>query len=100
MQIEELKKARVQYESDGFYISPQPVISGDLIQRAVEGMDAVRAGEYETGAPLPSHWNPNDNPNKLCKIEMPQLANRAIMELISYSGLGQMAAAITGAQMV
>ena len=101
MQAKEFKKARAQYESDGFYISQRSIIPDELVQRAVQGMDAVRAGEYETGMPpQPSLWNPGDNSNKLCKIEMPQLANRAIMELISYSGLGKMAAAITGAQMV
>ena len=50
--------------------------------------------------PQPSPWNPGDDPGKLCKIEMPQLANRAIMDLISHPALGALAAEITGASMV
>src|SRR5437879_651900 len=93
--------ARARYERDGFLLQPEPVIPGDLIRGAVQGMDALRAGEYETGVPpQPSFWNPGDDPGKLCKIEMPQVANRAIMELIRHSPLGALAAAITGARMV
>jgi ectoine hydroxylase-related dioxygenase (phytanoyl-CoA dioxygenase family) len=64
-------------------------------------MDALRAGEYETGVPpQPSNWNPGDDPRKLCKIEMPQVANRAIRELITHPALGELAAEVTGARTV
>jgi hypothetical protein len=89
------------YERDGFLLHPEPVIPGDLVRRASEGMDALRRGEYETGVPpQPSFWNPGDDPNKLCKIEMPQVASRAIMELVSHPALGRLAAAVTGARWV
>src|SRR5437764_529973 len=59
------------------------------------------AGEYETGTPpQPSYWKPGDDPRKLCKIEMPQVANHAIMELITHPALGELAAEITGARWV
>lgn len=92
---------RARYEQDGFFIHPDPVVPADLVLRAVHGMDALRAGEYETGIPpQPSFWNPGDDPGKLCKIEMPQVANRAIRELVSHTGLGELAAEMTGARMV
>lgn len=93
--------ARSQYERDGFYLHTAPLLPGSLVQRASAGMDALRAGEYETGIPpRKSYWNPGDDPRKLCKIEMPQVADRAIMELVSHAALGEMAARITGARWV
>ena len=80
---------------------PNPLLPADLVQRASEGMDALRRGEYETGhPPCPSPWKPGDDPNRLCKIEQPQFANTAIRELVSHPALGQIAATITGATMV
>jgi hypothetical protein len=93
--------ARARYEQDGFFIHSKPLLPADLLRRAVEGMDALRAGEYEAGVPpQPSYWNPGDEPGKLCKIEMPQVASRAIHELVSHPALGELAAALTGAQRV
>lgn len=93
--------ARIRYEQDGFYVHDQPLLPQAVIDAAIQGMDAVRAGEYDTGnVPQPSPWNPGDDPTKLCKIEMPQVANRAIMNLVSHPALGQLAAEITGASMV
>jgi len=101
MQNEQHSTARRQYEADGFYIHPKPIIPDELIQRAITGMDALRAGEYETGVPpQPSYWNPGDSPQKFCKIEMPQITNRAIMELVSHPAIGKVAHEITGARMV
>jgi hypothetical protein len=90
-----------QYKTNGFYLHQKPLIPNDLIQRAIQGMDMLRLGDYETGIPpRPSYWNPGDSLQKLCKIEMPQIANRAIMELISHPEIGKLAAALTGAEMV
>ena len=101
MQTPKSSNARTTYEADGFYLFPEPIIDNVVIRRAVEGMDAVRAGKYETGTPpRPSAWNPGDDPKKLCKIEMSQIANRAIMELVSQPSIGKLAAEITGAEMV
>jgi hypothetical protein len=92
---------KTQYESDGFYLAQEPIFPPDLVRRAVEGMDAIRRGEYDTGRPpQPSPWNPGDDPNQLCKIEQPQFASRAVMELFCHPALGELAARITGASMV
>ncbi|MBM3214106.1 phytanoyl-CoA dioxygenase family protein [Candidatus Poribacteria bacterium] len=92
---------RDDYQRDGYVIHPEPVIPADVVRAASEGMDALRRGEYDTGTPpQPSYWNPGDDPDKLCKIEMPQIANRAIWELVSHPALGRLAAEVTGAQRV
>lgn len=89
-----------RYASDGFYIAPQ-VVPADAIEEAIPHMDAVRMGEYETGVPpLSRMWNVGDPPDKLCKIDMPHLADRTIHALISHPAIGQWAAAVTGASWV
>ncbi len=101
MQVKETVQAQKLYRDDGFFICPEPLIPPDLVERAVAGMDAVRAGDYDTGIPpRPSRWKPGDDPNALCKIEKPHIASRAIMELVSHPALGAMAAEITGASAV
>ena len=93
--------ARQTYEADGFYVHRQPLIPAELMSRAVAGMDAVRAGVYETGIPpQESAWNPGDDPQRLCKIEMSQVANHAIRDLVSHPRIGELAADLTGATMV
>ena len=89
------------YGRDGFYIHDAAVWPSDAVDRAVEGMDAVRRGEYDTGvSPRPSAWSPGDDPQRLCKIEKPQIANRAIMDLIKHPALGALAAEVCGAEWV
>jgi hypothetical protein len=93
--------ARARFEADGFWIHPEAVISRDRVEWATAGMDAVRAGEYDTGTPpQPSYWQPGDDPQKLGKIEMPQVASRAVMELVTDPAIGELAAAVTGAKWV
>ena len=89
------------YARDGYCIHAEPVLPREVVERARAGMDAVRSGIYDTGeAPQPSPWNPGDDESILCKIEMPQLANRAIHALVSHAALGQWAAKVTGSQWV
>ncbi len=93
--------ARAAYDRDGFHLHDTPLIDQELVNRASDGMDALRAGEYETGTPpQPSPWNPGDPADKLCKIELPHPANRSILELVSHPEIGRVAAEITGAEMV
>lgn len=93
--------AQAHYEQDGFYLQVDSLFPPDLIRRAVEGMDAIRQGEYDTGrSPEASPWKPGDSPHSLCKIEQPQFANHAVMELVSHPALGELAAALTGASLV
>ncbi len=89
------------YRRDGFYIHAAALWPLDAVDRAVAGMDAVRRGEYDTGVPpRPSAWQPGDDPTRLCKIEKPQIANRAIMDLIKHPALGALAAQVCGAEWV
>lgn len=90
-----------QYQKDGFCAIYDPVFPTGVVDTAIEGMDAIRAGEYDTGHPPEnSRWNPGDDPTALCKIEMPQFASHAIMDLVSHPALGKLAAEVTGAKMV
>jgi hypothetical protein len=101
MTTETVKSARESYDTDGYAVFASPVLPEDVIRHAADGMDALRKGEYETGIPpQPSFWNPGDDERKLCKIEMPQVANRAIRELVSHPALGELAAEVTGGRMV
>ena len=89
------------YAENGFVVFDKPVVDQDLVRRACEGMDMVRAGQFDTGSPPePSNWNPGDDPARLCKMEAPQKANYAIRELIASSEIGEHVAAVTGARMV
>ena len=101
MSTQTLSPTQVQYQTDGFYIPQDPVLPPEVVERAVAGMDAVRQGRYDTGQPpQPSRWNPGDDLNELCKIELPQQADFGIRALVSHADLGQWAARVTGARMV
>jgi len=101
MQTAERTDAKARYEKDGFFLATEPLIPRDLVEKAIQGMDAIRRGEYDTGRPpAPSMWNPGDDPTKLCKMEQPQFASRAVMKLVSHPALGEMAARISGARMI
>ncbi|HIG45053.1 MAG TPA: hypothetical protein EYQ20_01005 [candidate division Zixibacteria bacterium] len=92
---------RTRYHHDGFCILKKPVLDSDCVSAARQGMDMIRAGEYDTGTPPePSPWNPGDDRKVLCKIEQPQQASQAIRALIGSSEIGKLAATITGAKMV
>lgn len=95
------QQVRASYENEGFYIGEEPVLPAEVVAGALAGMDEVRAGRYDTGTPpQPSVWKPGDDLHKLCKIEMPQIANRAIWNLVSHQALGKLAAMLTGAERV
>lgn len=84
---------------DGFVANQTDLIPEGVVRRASEGMDAIRRGEYDTGrGPEQSQWKPGDSPNVLCKIEQPQLASKAIFEVISHPTIGKWAAAASGAK--
>ncbi len=101
MQTGLTNQARTEYEAQGYHLRTEPVVPANLVQGAVEGMDAIRAGDYDTGRPPEeSPWNPGDDPAKLCKIEMPQFASRAVFDVISHTAIGRIAAELTGAEWV
>ena len=88
------------FEQEGFYIAPI-VIPADLLARVRPRIDAVYAGEYETGiAPSGSPKGCSTPPTSLVKIDNAHRSDRTIHELVSHPALGRLAAAITGAKMV
>ena len=98
---EDVQAAKARFSADGFFIVDRPLLSTSQIEAGIAGMDAVREGTYETGVPpRPSPWNPGDDLDTLCKIEMPQIADLRIYECLTSEALGSWAAAVTGAKMV
>lgn len=91
--------ADVRYRRDGFYFSPS-IIPADLIERVSASMDAVMAGDYETGAPPRRSWNPGDDPKRIRKIDQAHLSDRTIYELASHPEIGRWAAALAGAKRI
>lgn len=91
---------RAAYERDGFVLHPAPLLSPAVIAAAVDGMDRVRRGDYDTGVAPDGGTPPGADPNKLCKIENPQLGSRALQAAIASPRLGELAAAVTGAHLV
>lgn len=91
--------AAAKYERDGFCLIDS-IIPHELVQRVLPHMDAVMAGEYETGIAPMRMWNPGDDELKIRKIDQPQVADRTIFEFITHPAIGRWAAAITGARMV
>ncbi len=93
--------AKDSYSKNGFHIFKEPIVDKERVQNALVGMDNVRAGKYDLGKPPEeSPWNPGDDVNLLCKIEQPQIADRAIAELIRSPEIGEFVATATGAKMV
>ncbi|MCG8606514.1 phytanoyl-CoA dioxygenase family protein [bacterium] len=89
------------YSKNGFHIFKELVVDKERVQNALAGMDNVRAGKYDLGKPPEeSPWNPGDDVKQLCKIEQPQMADRAIADLIRSVEIGELVAAATGAKMV
>ena len=88
------------YDRDGFVGVPALVVPAE-VSEAVDHMDAVIAGDYETGiAPHWRRWNPGDDELRLRKIDQPQLSDRTIQRLIASDALGQHAAELYGARTI
>ena len=67
-----MSNLKAEYERDGYLILSDSIFPQETIAAASAGMDKVRAGEYDTGAPpMTSPWNPGDSVDSLCKIEQP-----------------------------
>ncbi|MBS14046.1 MAG: hypothetical protein CME19_20920 [Gemmatimonadetes bacterium] len=90
-----------QYNQNGYIVYPTPVLPADIVQNALDGMDAIRRGDYDRGRPPnKSPWNPGDPDDTLCKIEQPQFASQGVLDLISHSRIGELAAEVTGADRI
>ena len=93
-----LQEIQAAYRREGYYIAPQPLVSAAMLEAAVEGMEAVKNRQYDTGMPPSSH--PGYDLAKLCKINNAHFANKALRALLTAPVLGQWAAAVTGGRMV
>ena len=92
--------AAAQFARDGYFIRPS-LIPAELLGRVRQRIDAVYAGEYETGIPpCGSPKGSKEAPQKLVKIDNAHRSDRTILELISHPAIGQWAAALTGAKFV
>jgi|UniRef100_UPI00404AF60E hypothetical protein len=92
--------AAADFARDGFWIAP-PLIPAELLARVRTRIDAVYAGNYETGipplGPPPKRTQP---PTALVKIDNAHRSDRTILELISHPAIGQWASALTSAKFV
>lgn len=94
------RAAAAHYERNGFFIAPS-IIPAELLARVRSRIDAVYAGEYETG--IPPCGAPRGSkvpPTSLVKLDNTHRSDRTILEAVGHPALGQWAAAITGAKMV
>jgi ectoine hydroxylase-related dioxygenase (phytanoyl-CoA dioxygenase family) len=87
------------YQSNG-YVTSECLVPADLLERAVLHMDAVIAGEYETGVEPHSAYHDPGNPDQLVKIDNALLCDDTIRELATHPELGAFVAQVMGAEMV
>lgn len=89
------------FTANGFVIHPTPVVPTTLLGEVAEHMDAVIAGNYETGiAPGERYWNPGDDPDELVKIDFAHLSDRTLTEFVRHPAIGAFAASLLDAEMV
>ncbi|MDB6093085.1 MAG: hypothetical protein JWM32_647 [Verrucomicrobia bacterium] len=94
------RSAAAQFERDGFFIAP-PLIPAELVARVRQRIDAVYAGDYETGIPpCGSPKGSKTPPTSLVKIDNAHRSDRVIHEVVSHPAVGEWAAALTGAKRV
>ena len=93
---------QAQFSRDGFYVHVAPVLAPETLSRAAEGLEAVRAGRFDTGeAPAGGAVaGVGADPRALTKIEQPQIASAALRQALCSPRLGELAAAVTGASRV
>lgn len=100
--LSESKKrtAADHFAREGFFLAP-PVVPADLLARVRRRIDAVYAGDYETGiAPAGNPKGSATPPTALVKIDNAHRSDRIIFETITHPAIGAWAAAVTGAKLV
>lgn len=97
----DLDAIAASYQGSGFAIVDTPVVEADLLERVAVAIPKVIAGEYPTGRePSHRHWNPGDDENTFVKIDQIHWCDESMLALASHAGVGEVAAAATGADMV
>jgi hypothetical protein len=99
--VHDLAAIRADYAENGFCRLPR-LVPEEILDRAVEHMDLVIAGSYETGRPPYNRRPPLGDPDPagLYKIDQAHRCDDTIRELVTSPGIGEWAAAITGADVV
>ena len=87
-----------QYERDGFWIADERIAPDDVLERALQGMAAVRDGVFDLGLPPTKHRG--YDPGVLCKIDNPHRSDTGLRGLATCPQVGRIAAGITGARRV
>ncbi len=96
----ERRLAAAQYERDGFFLAPA-LIPPELLARVRPRIDAVYAGEYETGrTPEGAPPGRKEPPTSLVKINNAHCSDRTIHEFVTHPAIGRWAAALTGSKWV
>lgn len=88
-----------QFARDGFFVTDR-VIPEVAIDAVVPRMDALVAGDYETGVAPHSGFRPGDPTDRLIKIDQPHLSDLTIRSFISDPRIGVWAARVTDASWV
>ena len=87
-----------QYERDGYCIAAEQIAPDDVLEKALQGMVAVRDGKFDMGMPPTEH--PGYDPAVLCKINNPHRSDTGLHGLVTCPQVGRKVAEITGAQRV
>ncbi|OJJ15047.1 hypothetical protein BKI52_39975 [marine bacterium AO1-C] len=88
-----------QFAETGFLIFDHPVISDALLKGAQAGIRAIRQGAYDTGI-APVNFATSSDQHTLQRISKVHVANFAIRQLISESGVGKLASEILRAKQI
>ena len=87
-----------QYERDGYCIADEQIAPDDVLEKALQGMVAVRDGAFDMGLPPTEH--PGYDPEVLCKINNPHRSDTGLYGLVTCPQVGRKVAEVTGAQRV
>ncbi|WDE14270.1 phytanoyl-CoA dioxygenase family protein [Thalassomonas haliotis] len=88
---------KIQYETNGFHIESKAIIADQVLSSARDGIKRVYNGEYNTGL---APWAKIGSCEQLQRTAQVHLADRDIFNLITQSAIGEIAAQITGAQII
>lgn len=88
------------FARDGFVLAPK-ALPADLVERVIPRMDAVLAGEFETGVPPHDyHDRSHLGADFIRKVDNAHLSDRTVYEVVSHPAIGKLAAEITGANWI
>lgn len=95
-----MEKTRVaaEYQRIGAVVVNEQIVPQELVTRAYNAAGTVRSGTYGTGVPPNGIHGCADG--ELCKINDAHVADTDIFRLVSCSEIGELAAEVTGADMV